>query len=209
MTNTLKEIVDMYGLKLGSELNKPTRLETGIRDLDNLLGGGWQPGLNIVRGEAGTGKSLILASSMAHHLSQGVPVISVDTENSYGIWHHHLPIESACTIPQQENPFLKFGHDLQITQRRIRQYVEHAINIGHPVGAVFLDSIDAMLAREEHENIGGFTYKFGKNAAIEQRAIELADFITRISRLGHKLTTYPSLLPAMTTRMTHKEKSYK
>ncbi len=65
------------------KLSHKTRLQTGIRELDNTLGGGITPGMVIlVGGEPGIGKSTLMMQAGSKISSQGKTVLYISGEES-------------------------------------------------------------------------------------------------------------------------------
>ncbi|PIR99092.1 hypothetical protein COT87_01275 [Candidatus Collierbacteria bacterium CG10_big_fil_rev_8_21_14_0_10_44_9] len=167
-------------LKKGTEFvyeNYPT--PTGIQDLDVLLGGGWEPGINVIAGISGTGKSLICATTMANQLSQGKPVLVVDTEGSFDLWQNHLDLSEAWVLPRQQNTFLPFGFDYAITVQRIAEYIQVAEADGAQIGAIIIDSLDAMMPRGEQSPYSTHTMDI-----TEKHAREIEQFLQILHQLG-------------------------
>lgn len=65
-----------------SAAHNQLRLETGLRDVDLILGGGLVPGsINLIAGQPGIGKSTLLLQ-LAYAVAQHVPVLYVSGEES-------------------------------------------------------------------------------------------------------------------------------
>jgi len=65
-----------------------TRTPTGISQLDNLLGGGFHShAINLVYGEATTGKTTLCLTTVFHHLSQNrtVKAVYLDIDNKLNV----------------------------------------------------------------------------------------------------------------------------
>lgn len=104
----LAEIREKYGrgsVSLGSEVKSPERLSTGLKALDEILGGGWPKGrISEVWGPNNAGKStlaLVTAAATQRHFLAGtgfahcdIPVMWFDQENTYEpIWAARLGID--------------------------------------------------------------------------------------------------------------------
>lgn len=55
--------------------DRPLRIPTGIKELDEVLGGGWSSGINIVTAAPSIGKTTILIQSAAAMAARGVTVV--------------------------------------------------------------------------------------------------------------------------------------
>ncbi len=171
MTNIFsKETLLNLGIRSASELvgNHPPT-PSGLPALDAVLGGGWEPGVNVISGLAGTGKSLLCAVTTASLLAQGKPVLIVDTEGSFDVWQNHFDLSQAWNIAPSNNPFLTVGHDIENVKHHVLALIDHASQIGAPLGAIVIDSLDALCFRSDQSQV--VTSEYYADDANEQAGI--------------------------------------
>jgi len=184
MSNNLLEVLFSKGqIRKGREFVDAHRLTpTGIDDLDNLIGGGWSSGINLITGLAGTGKSLICALGMSEQLQQGRPVLVVDTECSYDLWQQHIDLSQAWLLPPKQNPFLPIGFDFSITATRITEYIAWAEANNTPLGLVVIDALNGFIPRDEQAFNSVPDYLVGNH----QTTIAHAEIIDSFLRTLHQ-----------------------
>jgi KaiC/GvpD/RAD55 family RecA-like ATPase len=81
-----ENVIEKYGIKsipqlLKTPLNRTEcLLPTGFRKLDEMLGGGFKPGLNFVTGFAASGKSTFVSQIALQMSAKGIPVLYFSSE---------------------------------------------------------------------------------------------------------------------------------
>jgi hypothetical protein len=146
------------------------RAETsGIPDLDHVLKGGWTPGINLIKGAPGIGKSLICALTAENVLRSG-PVLIADTDNSYQVWRRHLPLLRQKAFAIDTTTSNRYGLSTA-TFAGILDAIQVATsqkNIAPRL--VIIETLDTITSTDNRE----------------QRSQELHQFLFRLDRLSKK-----------------------
>lgn len=148
------------------------RLSTGIRDFDNVLGGGFVPGsITLIAGQPGIGKSTLLLQ-VATFLSKNNPVLYVSGEESA----HQIGLRATrLNLPKTK---------LDIATSTSADDVAATIASG-AYSAVFVDSIQTMTASEVASSAGSVSqitnsaHLLMNNAKANSTAVILVGHVTK------------------------------
>jgi DNA repair protein RadB len=155
------------------------KIETGIRSLDELLGGGFQVGaLNLIYGEATSGKTTLLLTTVVNHLKnrKASKCIFIDTDNKLKL-DRLTKIASFKDLKVLNRIKIFFPNNFQEQEETL----EHLPRL-NPFDIVILDSVTGLYRAE---TMGDETYKLNK---LLNHQLGYMDEIAKISRACFLLT---------------------
>lgn len=165
-----KEVV----IDFASNQRESSRLSTGIKELDNLIGGGWAYGhCNIIWGQSSAGKSSLMLHSISQAQSEGKVVAFLDLENSFDEQR-----AKSFGVNTQE---LLLGH-YEIAEKALDTIIllarEQAVDV------IILDSIHSLAPKGEVEDKKGTKSLESDTMALLAR--KMAQFFRMSSTLIYK-----------------------
>ncbi len=146
------------------------RVRTGVRELDNVLGGGLVTGsLVLIGGDPGVGKSTLLLTALDHFARRGLPVLYVSGE------------ESLQQIKLRADRLGITGETMSLLAETDLARIEAAIRAHRPVVAV-VDSVQTVASPD----LGGIPGSVGQVREVAHTAMVLAkETGTAVLLVGH------------------------
>lgn len=161
LKEALKEINKEHGetlVKLASEEKPKETLSTGIKAIDEFLGGGWVKGnYSVIYGKAGSGKTTFALQSIANAQKEGKICCLIDMERSFdlvraeqlGVDLKELVLIENCDTAEQALDII-----IDLSKKKVMDFC-------------VLDSIQALSPKGEQET------KTGKQKSIEDDTMAL------------------------------------
>jgi len=158
-------------IKYGNESAPKTQLATGIKSIDDFLGGGWTMGnFSVIYGTESVGKSSLALQTIAHAQKEGKICCYVDLEHSLDIKRAKglgVNFDELAIIDTAENAEQAMDAIIKLAKAEV-------------VDFIVVDSIQAMSPRGEQET------KKGKEKSVDDETIallarQLGQFFKRVS----------------------------
>lgn len=144
-------------IKIASEDRKIERIPTKVKEIDELIGGGFPCGrVSVVWGGEGVGKSSLMAHLVKSAQEQGKTVIYLDLENKLDVnWFEKLGVDISKLLVG------RFKVAEQALDTIIKLAKEKAVDV------IILDSIQSLSPKGEQET------KAGKEKSVEEDTMAL------------------------------------
>lgn len=175
-------VILQTGDQVQEEYEGKTYVTTGLKELDDMLGGGWEEGFLItLSGESGSGKTQVAFNSMVEAVEQtGDPAVYIETEpNRY----RPERLRSLADDPETQGKIYRIkAYDLEKQKLAYEKLIESFDSLS----LVVVDSFTARFRLAE---------KFDGRGTLSERSQEIGAHLRRLETLGDKIQA-PILLTA-------------